>query len=147
MSNAQSAPFKVDDDEDIARIVFSPSMIEDGAVSPSAFFLRDLRKPEDYVSVFRYKYMVPTFENVSEILHAPKENIIYGYALLKSGKCRNISYKDIIIDVLSHSSPSNPFHAGIHFSRSGAPIKGSCIDPDYLIITRMLANNSTLYTF
>ncbi len=54
----QSLPIDINDEENIARVVFSPLMVEDGDVSPSAFFLRDLKPPEDYVSVFRHNYII-----------------------------------------------------------------------------------------
>lgn len=148
MSDVQTIPNEIDNEENIARVVFSPMMIEDGEISPSAFYLRDLRKPEDYVSVFRHDYLIPTVENVS-MIHPPKDNIIYGYALLNVGICRKISHKDIMLDVLSHPNQSNPYHAGIHFSKSGIALtgKGSCIDPDFIIVTGMLANNSELIVF
>jgi hypothetical protein len=115
----RSLPQNINDGENIARVVFSPMMVEDEEVSPSAFFLRDLKPPEDYVSVFRHNYIVPTFENVS-MIHPPKGNAIYGYALINVGICRNITYKDIMIDVLPHPNRNNPYHAGIHYS------KGQC---------------------
>lgn len=146
MSDVQSLPIDINDEENIARVVFSPLMVEDGDVSPSAFFLRDLKPPEDYVSVFRHNYIEPTIENVS-MIHPPKGNSIYGYALLNVGVCRGISYKEIIIDVLSHPSRSNPFHAGIHYSKSGTVIKGKCTDPDFIIVAGMLANSSEIRPF
>lgn len=146
MTNELSLPENISNDEDIARVVFSPSMVEDGEISPSAFFLRDLRIPEDYVSVFRHNYIVPTLENVS-MIHPPKDNSIYGYALLKVSFCRQVSHKDIVLSVLSHPSKSNPFHAGIHFSKSGVAIKGTCMDPDFIIVAGILANESKLCPF
>lgn len=146
MSKVQSPPVEICNDENIARIVFSPLMIDDGEVSPTAFYLRDLRPPEDYVSVFRHNFIEPTIENVS-MIRPPKDNSICGYALLNVGVCRSISFKEIAIDVLSHSSKNNPFHAGIHYSKSGSAIKGVCIDPDFIIVTSMLANNSELKRF
>lgn len=143
MSEQQSIPTVITNDESIARIVFSPKMVEDDELSPSAFFLRNLRPPEDYVSVFRYNYVIPTIETVS-MIHPPKNNTIYGYALINVGVCRNITYKDIMIDVLSHPTHNNPYHAGIHYSKSGCGIKGACTDPDFLIVASMLANNSEL---
>lgn len=141
-----SLPEKIGDEEKVARVVFSPSMVEDGELSPSAFFLRNLRTPEDYVSVFRYNYMKPTLQNVS-MIHPPKDNSIYGYALLKVSFCRQVSYKDIVLEVLSHPTKNNPVHAGIHFSKAGAVIKGACADPDFIIVAGMLANESSLCSF
>lgn len=146
MSEVRPLPQYIDDEENIARVVFSPMMVEDDEVSPSAFFLRDLKPPEDYVSVFRHNYMVPSLENVS-MIHPPKDNTIYGYALINVGICRNITYNDIMIDVLSHPNQKNPYHAGIHYSKSGSAIKGACADPDFIIVAGMLANNSELTTF
>lgn len=146
MSEIQSLPQNITDKENIARVILSPMMVEDDEVSPSAFFLRDLKPPEDYVSVLRHNYIIPTPEDVS-MIRVPKGNTLYGYALINVGICRNISYKDIMIDVLSHPSQKNPYHAGIHYTKSGNAIKGSCADPDFIIVARMLANNSELTSF
>lgn len=146
MTNEHSLPENISDDEHIARVVFSPSMVEDGEVSPSAFFLRNLRTPEDYVSVFRHDYIEPTLENVS-MIHPPKDNSIYGYALLEVSFCRRVSHKDIVLSILSHPSKNNPFHAGIHFSKADVAIKGACTDPDFIIVAGILANQSELHPF
>lgn len=146
MSEIQLPLQNITDEENIARVILSPMMVEDDEVSPSAFFLRDLKPPEDFVSVFRHNYIIPTPENVS-MIRVPEGNILYGYALINVGICRNITYKDIMIDVLSHPSPRNPYHAGIHYSKSGNAIKGSCADPDFIIVAGMLANNSELTSF
>lgn len=146
MSEIQLPLQNITDEENIARVILSPMMVEDDEVSPSAFFLRDLKPPEDFVSVFRHNYIIPTPENVS-MIRVPEGNILYGYALINVGICRNITYKDIMIDVLSHPSHRNPYHAGIHYSKSGNAIKGSCADPDFIIVAGMLANNSELTSF
>jgi len=146
MSDLQSIPTEIANEEDIARVVLSPLMVEDGEVSPSAFQLRDLHKPEDYVSVIRHNYIVPSLENIP-VKHPPKGNVVYGYALLNTGICRKITYKDITIDVIAHPNSNNPYHAGIHFEKSKAAIKGRCTDPDFIIVTSMLANNCNLISF
>lgn len=146
MSEIQSVPQDVTNEENIARVILSPMMVEDEDVSPSAFFLRDLKPPEDFVSVIRHNYMMPTPENVS-MIRVPKGNTLYGYALINAGICRNITYKDIMIEVLSHPTKKNPYHAGIHYSKSGNAIKGSCTDPDFIIVAGMLANKSELKSF
>ncbi len=144
MSDLQSLPEHVADEENIARVIFSPSMVEDSEISPSAFQLRNLKKPEDYISVFRNDYVELSIENISQILSAPIGNTIYGYAVLNAGVCRKVSYKGIATEVLPHPTQKNPYHAGIHFSKAGSDIKGRCTDPDFIIVTRMLANNSIL---
>ena len=142
----QFPPQNITDEENIARGILSPKMVEDGDVSPSAFFLRDLKPREEYVSVSRHNYIIPTPEYLSKI-RVPKGNTLYGYALINVGICRAITHKDILIDVLSHPSPQDPFHAGIHYSKSGNAIKGACADPDFIIVAGMLANNSKLISF
>lgn len=60
---------------------------------------------------------------------------------------QDITYQDIMIDVLSHPNEKNPYHAGTHYSRPDSAIKGACTDPDFIIVACMLANNSVLTTF
>lgn len=146
MCDSQHINAFVANEENLARVIFSPLMVEDGDLSPSAFFLRDLKPPEDYVSVFRHNYFVPDRDNISMI--KPKNgNVIYGYALINAGECRLTSFKDILVDVLPHPTKNNPYHAGIHYSKSGRTIKGACADPDFIIIAGMLANKSELIAF
>lgn len=142
----RSAPSIIADEEKIARVIFSPSMIVNGKVAPTAFQLRNLRKPEDYVSVFRNDYVEITQEYVS-VVHPPCDNYIYGYALLNVGECRKIAYEGITTEVKSHATKNNPFHAGIHFSNAGTDIKGNCIDPNFMMVMTMLANRCSLVAF
>ena len=146
MCNELSIPEEIDDAENIARVLYSPLLVEDGIVSASAFYLRNLKSPEKYVSVFRHDYVVPTLENTS-FIRVPEDNEMYGYALLNVGECRRISFNEIKTEVLSHPKEKNPSHAGIHFNKGNETIKGTCIDPDFMIITQMLANFSVLYPF
>ena len=121
-------------------------MIVNGKVAPTAFQLRNLSKPEDYVSVFRNDYVEITQEYVS-MIHPPCDNYIYGYAHLNVGECRKIAYEGITTEVKPHATKNNPFHAGIHFSNAGTDIKGSCIDPNFMIVMTMLANCCSLVAF
>ena len=146
MCNELSIPEEIDDIENIARVLYSPLLVEDGVVSASAFHLRNLKRPEEYVSVFRHDYVIPTLKNTS-FIRVPEDNEMYGYALLNVGKCRGISFKEIKTEVLPHPNEKNPSHAGIHYNKGNETIKGICIDPDFMIITQMLANNSVLYPF
>ncbi len=81
------------------------------------------------------------------MIRAKRGNSIYGYALINAGICRRTTFRDIYIDVLPHPTNSNPYHAGIHYSKSGRSIKGSCTDPDFIIVAGMLANKSKLIAF
>ena len=142
----QMPPEIVADDEQIASIIFSPSMIINGDVSPTAFQLRMLKKPEDYVSVFRENYLIPTRANV-DMIKPPADNIVYGYASLKVQKCRGVGFNGVSIDVLAHPNARNPFHAGIHFSKDGMAIKGTCRLPEFIVVASRLAKTAKLVAF
>ena len=50
---------EIADDEKVARILFSPSHIYKGRVSPKAFKLEKLKSgAEDYISVLRYRLSI-----------------------------------------------------------------------------------------
>ena len=58
----------VPDEEYVARIIFEPHVSEDKRkVLPTAFTLRDLRPPEDYISVNRLILLEPTRANTDYI--------------------------------------------------------------------------------
>lgn len=130
------------DEEAIGRLVFSPSMVVDNRLSPTAFKLRILNSgPEEYVSVWRIDYVIPTRENA---IRAPKDNELFGYASIKAGECRNITLGGIVVEVKPHPTKTYPFHAGIHFYKAGIPIKGACEEPGFIGVSKILANRCTL---
>ena len=135
-------PDEIVDEEGIGRLVFSPSMVVDGRLSPTAFKLRMLNSgPEEYVSVWRLNYITPTRENA---IRPPKDNELFGYASIKAGECRRITFGRITVDVKPYPTKTYPFHAGIHFYKLGTPIKGSCQDPGFIGISKILANRCIL---
>ena len=51
---------EIADEEKVARILFSPSLVYKGQVSPKAFKLEKLKSgAEDYISVLRYNGKPP----------------------------------------------------------------------------------------
>lgn len=144
MPEAATAPKEVLDSERIARIVSSPSMVIDGRLSPTAFNLRTLPSgPETYVSVWRLEYIIPDRENSAKI-HLPEGDELFGYASIKAGECRSISFAGISLDVKSYPNKGNPYHAGICFSKGDARIKGNCQEPGFIGVKKILANRCEL---
>ena len=85
-------PQIVSDKEDVARIIFSPSYIYKGHVSPSAFRWNILPSGhvEDYISVLRGNPNV--LNNQTKHFKARAAgDVRYGYALLKVKSIRDIS--------------------------------------------------------
>jgi hypothetical protein len=138
---------KIDESEDIARIIFSPSMVEEGKVSASAFFMDDLKSgPEEYVSVWRLGRRVPTKDNVK---FSPRHDgdTLVGYATLNVSACHKIDFTECKASIKPHPSKQNPAHAGIHYTKGACRLIGKCQDPDFLMLTTILANMCTLNLF
>lgn len=130
----------IDDSEPISRVLFSPSMVEDGRVSPTAFELNDLKGgPETYVSLFLLNLFQPTKENCAKKMHARKEgDVLFGHAVSVISKCKDIVYDRISLSFKKHDKNS-PGHIGLHYSNGGKAIKGKCSDPSFIIIKRLIA--------
>lgn len=139
----------VADEENLARIIFSPSMIYEGVIAPSAFNLVRLKSgtDEDYVSVNRMDYWQPTFENCIKYRPRVKGDTIAGYAQITAYEVRLCATEEIRTEVDAHPSKNNPFHAGISYTAGADLIKGHCETPDFLIVTSMLAAQSFFVSF
>lgn len=144
-----SASEYVADEEQLARIIFSPSMIFEGAVAPAAFNLVRLKSgtDEDYVSVNRMDYWKPSYENCQKYRPRTVSDHIAGYAQLTAGDVRQSSTEEITTEVTSHPSKSNPFHAGISYTSGAELIKGHCERPEFLMVTSSLAVRSIFVSF
>lgn len=129
----------IDDSEPISRILFTPSMVDNGCVSPTAFELNDLPKgPEKYVSLFLLNIFEPTKDNCIH-LHARKEgDKLYGHAVSIIDKCKNITYDGISILFQRHDR-NTAGHIGLHYSKEGKFLKGESANPTLIIITKLIA--------
>ncbi len=133
--------------EDIARILFSPSMLEDGRIAPSAFFLCDLPNgPESYISVWRSTYQRPSPENVTFKARKAGDSLA-GYALISVSDCLATCHGDYTTEVRPHPNPKLPVHAGIHISKGVIPVKGACYEPGYVMLATMIAHKCSLILF
>ena len=133
--------------EDIARILFSPSMLENDRIAPSAFFLCDLPGgPESYISVWRSTYLCPSPENVTFKARKAGDSLA-GYALISVSDCLATCHRDYTTEVRPHPSPKFPAHAGIHVSKGAIPVIGACYEPGYVMLATMIAHKCSLVLF
>lgn len=147
MCSEITVPEAIAETEEIARIIFSPSMIADGQVSPSAFFMDDLQNgPETYISVWRSCYITPSPENVT-FNSRVKGDSLAGYATIGVLDCHEICYDDYKTHVVPHPSRMNKAHAGIHVNKGAEMVKGRCMDPGYLMLAMMIAHRCSLVIF
>lgn len=145
MTNKENDNYKVEDEENIARIIFAPSMVYNGRVSPTAFCMTELPNgSESYVSVWRMSIKTPTRNNVNFPPRKDKDTLV-GYAKLNAGECRKISFEDCHIEIHQHGK--NLYHAGIEYTESGKRIKGVCSNVSFLMVTKMLSVKAFLFKF
>lgn len=133
------------DEELIARIIFSPSMIFDGVVSPSAFFLTILNSgvPEDYISVWRTAIKVPSRENV-KFKPRKKGDALYGYAELAVGSCHRAKARGYHCKVMVNPHSPNQYHAGIYYFHEKMPVVGVSYAPEFVMMASYLASQAHL---
>lgn len=133
---AESFSDIVGSEENVARIIFSPSYIFDGRVSPTAFRWEMLPSGtvEDYISVLRGD--VSNFEEDTRSFKARTEgDTRYGYALLNVGEVRSIRIASDKEVVLSFPSKKFPSHAGIIADIDGIRVTAASeITPEQMLI-------------
>ncbi len=143
--------YRVDEAEEIARILFEPSMLE-GAdrISRNAFFLERLKSGnwEDYLSVWRTLYRVPTRENAGRIKPRKPLDRLYGYATLDVGTVQSAG-EGLQVDAQVYRTDRDPkaYHVGIYYTLNDEPVKGECDDVDFMELTMILANEAKFFKF
>ena len=118
---------EITDDEKVARILFSPSHIYKGRVSPKAFKLEKLKSgAEDYISVFRPR---------------TKGDSRYGFTFLNVLDVRNLDYEfnNRRVELLPKPSKRLPLHAGIFLSIDGRLQTADDVSPDIDFFQKELA--------
>lgn len=132
---------EIDDKEQVARILFSPSHIYEGRVSPKAFKLEKLKSgAEDYISVLRYD--AERLDEVSLIFRPrTKGDARYGYTFLNVCDVRDLDYEiaNRRVSLLPKPSKHLPFHAGIFLSIDGRIQTANDISPDIDYFQKELA--------
>lgn len=132
---------EIDDKEQVARILFSPSHIYEGRVSPKAFKLEMLKSgAEDYISVLRYD--AERLDEVSAIFRPRTENDTrYGYTFLNVHEVRELDseIKNRRVSLLPKPSKRLLFHAGIFLAIDGRVQTAKDISPDIDYFQKELA--------
>ena len=146
-----SKRYDVDENEEIARILFEPSMIEDDdRISRNAFFLERLPsgKWEKYLSVWRTRYKVPTRENAKDIKPRKPLDKLFGYGTLNVGfvhfACIDLS---VTAKVWRTKPNEEEHHVGIFYTLKEEPIIGESDNPDFIELTMILADEAVLFKF
>lgn len=145
----------IDEAEEVARIIFSPSMVEGDRVSRNAFLLCVLKsgQKEDYLSVWRTKHRTPTRENVN---FSPRnaDDEVFGYATLYVEAIHNLEIlgckacvKGKSICINGEFKPCEHHHVGVYYTLSTDPIIGECDDPAFMAFTMELANQAITHKF
>ena len=132
---------EIADEEKVARILFSPSHVYKGRVSPKAFKLEKLKSgAEDYISVLRYD--ADQLDSVSAVFQPrTKGDSRYGYTFLNARDVRNLDYEfsNRKVELLPKPSKRLPLHAGIFLSIDGRLQTADDISPDIDFFQKELA--------
>ncbi len=132
---------EVSDEERVARILFSPSHIYEGRVSPKAFKLEMLKgRAEDYISVLRYDEERLDVVS-SNFCSRTKGDTRYGYTFLNVCDIRELDDEicNRQVTVLPKPSKRLPFHAGVFLSIDGRVQTANDISPDVDYFQKELA--------
>jgi hypothetical protein len=145
---AESVVNIISDDEKVARVIFSPSYICNGRVSPTAFRWETLPSgdAEDYISVLRCNTEVNIDEQTKYFRTRTEGDSRYGYAVLDTKSIRNVKNNPVFenrvgIDVLPFPSKRLPNHAGIVVDINHNRVTANTlVTPELMFIQKMLAS-------
>lgn len=137
-------PDIISPEEQVARIIFSPSYIYQGRVAPTAFRWEMLPSgdAEDYISVLREN---PSHleEDTRSFKPRMEGDTRYGYALLNVGEIRHVGdlfESNITADVLAFPSKRFSGHAGIVADIDEVRVTAvSPITPELMMLQKKLA--------
>ena len=144
---AEFLPHIVGDEEDVARVIFSPSYIFKGRVAPTAFRWDVLQSgtAEDYISVLRGDFSLLDAQTVG-FKARTEGDMRYGYAQLRVGEIRKIGNDGSIgipvkVDVQPFPSKAHPNHAGIVVDMSNERVTAfTPVTPEIMMIQKELAS-------
>ena len=144
----EKLPDIVSNEENVARVIFSPSYVYNGRVAPTAFRWEILPSgyAEDYISVLRY-YSEGNIDEQTKHFRARTEgDSRYGYAVLLTKAIRDVKNYPVLknlvgIDVLPFPSKRLPNHAGIVVDVEKNRVTANTpVTPELMFIQKMLAS-------
>ncbi len=148
MSDKSKELFDVDEAEDVARILFAPSMVKGDRVTASAFALTILASgdEEEYLSVWRTKYRIPTRENVS--FKPRKEgDSLFGYAKLSVSTIHKQDIANCKARVKRQSPKPSAYHVGVFYTLDSKQIVGVQMPKELILLLSRLSVNATTHPF
>lgn len=134
----------IEDEEEVARIIYSPSYIDNNKVAPTAFRCEYMPsgRAEDYISVLR-KNKEYNLEKQSRGMRARNpHDTRYGYALLKVKNIIDLN-NTIGQTIRLEPRPTNkyPNHAGIFIYINNNKVTADTgITPELMYIQKLLAS-------
>nr|WP_315455072.1 hypothetical protein [uncultured Prevotella sp.] len=137
----------IEDEENVARIIYSPSYIENGKVAPTAFRWEHMPsgKAEDYISVLRNNGEYDLEAQSRCMRPRNSRDTRHGYALLKAGDIRRLNNKTEQ-KILLEPKPSkkNKNHAGIYVYLNDEKVTADTKStPELMFIQKLLADLCT----
>lgn len=134
-------------DEEVARVIFSPSYIYNGRVAPTAFRWEILPSgdAEDYISVLRCNAEDNIDDQTKNFRARTEGDTRYGYAVLQTKAIREIKNNPLLdnhvsIDVLPFPSKKLSNHAGIVVDIDDSRVTANTpITPEVMFVQKMLA--------
>ena len=135
--------FPIDCSEEVARILYAPSMFHDGQLSMEAFRLTIKKdgKDEGYVSVWRTAKRSPKKRKKAKKYTKPRVegDELVGFATLFVKQIEALEEGSCKSKVWSEKNDPDYYHVGIYYYLNEEQIKGLNDDPDYLLLTKELS--------
>lgn len=140
--------FNVDEREDVARILFEPSMVAGDRVTAGAFALTILASgdEEEYLSVWRTKIKTPTRDNV-KIKPREEGDTLFGYARLAVSTIHRQDVAKCKARVKRDSPKHDAYHVGVYYYLNSKQIIGKHLPKELLLLLSRIAKNAIVYKF
>ncbi len=111
----------INNEENVARVIFSPRMVYKGVLQTEAFRLRE-HIAESYLSVLRMT--IPTWQTDVMLIPQRKNRQLFGYAVMNVGEIREAKFQQVEYDVMAFNDQEMKSHAGIFITVDGEQLIG-----------------------
>lgn len=142
---AMSLPRRVDDSEQLARVIFSPSMESGGIVNYAAYTLT--LADEQGVSMWRLIEDAPTRETTRHMHPRVEGDEITGYGEISATDCKAAVTSSFTLDIHVGKKANRRKHAELRLSYQEAPVTGDADYPGLMRIRTNWANHTEYHPF
>lgn len=111
----------INNEENVARVIFSPRMVYKGVLQTEAFRLRE-HIAESYLSVLRMT--IPTWQTDVMLIPQRLNRQLFGYAVMNVGEIREAKFQQVEYDVMAFNDQEMKSHAGIFITVDGEQLIG-----------------------